>query len=110
MGSGDNAFLAIAALAFTVPAVLLGLLLRHFRPRWRAGRVAALSAAPVPAAGLAFCAWMFVDAANAPRSSCGTDACGMAMAVAMMLASIIILAYAVGAFVCWLVLRAVLRR
>ncbi|MFV0625522.1 hypothetical protein ACBY01_16140 [Sphingomonas sp. ac-8] len=65
--------------------VPLSLLLAWLRPAWAPGRIASIAAAVAPIQIIANAVWLFVASVTTPQSECGTDACGMMIAVAMML-------------------------
>lgn len=73
--------------------VLTVMLARH---GWPKARIIYVAASPVPAIIIALCIYVFVDAATASKESCGVDACGMAMAAAIVIASAAILLYVIG--------------
>lgn len=70
-----------AGLALIVTCILI-----LWRPEWTNRRRTLWSSVPLPAAMLAFCAFLFAKAAVAPEKSCGVDACAMAMMVSSVLA------------------------
>jgi hypothetical protein len=98
-------FLPICALLSAVVAAAL----RRFRPAWSRRRVDLVAAAPIPGMLIALCLWIFISAATTPREQCGVDACGMAMAAAMMVGFAALCAFAFGlvvaALVQWLMRR-----
>ncbi len=53
-------------------------------------------ALPIPVIIWAFCAYIFVDASTASQEECGVDACGMAIAAAMMVGVMGVLLYLIG--------------
>ena len=63
---------------------------------WPEARTIYVAALPLPALIIAFCLYVFVDAATASKESCGVDACGMAMGAAVILASTAMVLYVFG--------------
>lgn len=53
-------------------------------------------ALPIPVIIWAFCVYIFIDASTASQEECGVDACGMAIAAAMMVGIMGILLYLIG--------------
>ena len=84
-------FLYFAACVVTAMAALP--LLRWRFPQWGVRRTTVLSALPVPAATILLCAWVAVKTALTPASRCGVDACGMAMAFALIVAVIALVCF-----------------
>jgi hypothetical protein len=76
---------AIFVLMFAVLPVLLSVGLSRFRPRWPRWVRALVAACVLPVPIIAFAAFMAFNAAHTPADECGVDACGMAMAAAMIL-------------------------
>ena len=74
---------AMAALSF----------LRWRFPQWSVRRTSALSAAPVPVVTILLCAWVVIKSALTPASRCGVDACGMAIAFALIVAVIALIGF-----------------
>jgi hypothetical protein len=77
-------FLFVAIFLQGVLPALLALILVRTRENWPRRRVVLLSALPIPLATFGICAFVFASAAMATKEECGVDACGMAMAAAML--------------------------
>jgi len=63
---------------------------------WSKHRIAFLAALPIPLILWGFCAYVFATAAMASKAACGVDACGMAIAGAMMGALAGVILYFLG--------------
>ncbi|MES2326650.1 MAG: hypothetical protein V4499_04880 [Pseudomonadota bacterium] len=85
----------VGAITFEAILAIVGVLLLR-RSRWRKGWIVFLSAVPVPAVLILLCIVVFVSAATASKEACGVDACGMAMAGAMMLVIAAVVLYLIG--------------
>lgn len=98
----------VGAILFeSVFAILLAWVLR--RRGWPIQRTIFTAASPIPCITILLCVYVFMDAALASKESCGVDACGMAMAAAVILASAAMLLYILGVAVAlvtvWFTLR-----
>lgn len=86
-------------------AIGLALALRRWRPVWAPWRRAAAAGAVVPALVLAGCGWIAVDVALTPAAQCGVDACAMAIAGVVFIASAAVAVWAVGTVAAGLTVR-----
>jgi hypothetical protein len=75
------------------------------RRGWPKSRTIYVAASPVPGIVIALCLYVFIGAAMASKESCGVDACGMAMAAAVILASTAMVLYVFGLVVAWVTIR-----
>ena len=76
---------AIFLLMFAALPILFSVGLSRFRPRWPRWVRALAAACALPVPIVAFAAFMAFNAAHTPADECGVDACGMAIAAAMIL-------------------------
>jgi len=87
--------LAVAMLPAAVASGLSGLIIR-LRPSLSLWRTILAASLPLPLLLTAWCAWVFFDAATAPKGSCGIDACAMSMMMSLIGLSFALFALLVG--------------
>ena len=78
-------------------AVPMTLFLQRWKPAWSARRRTLWASLPLPAIMAALCAFVFAHAATASEKECGVDACGMAMAFAVILSIWALTAFVIAA-------------
>ena len=102
---------SLAPASFIIGAIALEALLAATgawilrRRGWTKARTIYLAALPIRKLIIVLCVFVFVSAATASKESCGVDACGMAMAAAMMLGLAAVVLYFIGVFIAWLTMR-----
>ena len=87
----------ILIFAQCILAAVVALVLARTLPAWSRRRIVIISPLPLPLVILGVCAFVFGNAAFAPKEECGVDACGMAMAGAMFGAVAAMVLYGIGA-------------
>jgi hypothetical protein len=92
----DGISLLLTALLAAIVASVAAHAVGRIRPSWSVHRTAFLSATPLPAAGIIFCAYVIVDVSRQPKAECGVDACAMAAAGATLLIAICAVLFVVG--------------
>ena len=101
--------LSIVGLPAIVAAVLAGII-SWIRPAWSLRATVAAAALPLPSVIWALCLFIYVRASTAPAEKCGIDACGMAMAFSIVIATYTVLTLALGAFLATIMKLRVSRR
>lgn len=88
----------------------LSLMLAWLRPAWQPSRSAAIAAAIVPVLNLLPALRMVAAGVMTPQSHCGTDTCGMIIAVGMMIGmasgAMFLFGWALARAILWLVAKA----
>jgi hypothetical protein len=72
------------------------LTLTLLRLGWPKVRTIYVAPSSLPVLIMAACIYLFIDAATASKESCGVDACGMAMAAAVIIGSAALVLYVFG--------------
>lgn len=101
----DGSYLLIFAVITILPAVVASYRLATMKPGWSLRRIALLSPLPVPLLVLLAAAFVFIRTMIASKEDCGVDACGMAMAAAIILAFCAGMVYLIAAGIAFLVAR-----
>lgn len=101
----DLGLIFISGLAMIALSVLCSHWMAVRWPGWSSGRIACLSALPLPLLAWLLGAFVLVRAATASKQDCGVDACGLAMAGAMMVGLIALLLYLIAVFIVYLIVR-----
>lgn len=101
----DIGLLFITTLAIVTVSVLLSHWIVARKPGWRSGKIAWLSALPVPLMAWVLALYIVVRAMTASAEQCGVDACGMAMAGAVMIALSAVVIYLVSAIIVFLIVK-----
>lgn len=97
--------LAILIMATLIPSAALSIIIVKLRPSWSNRRALLSAALPIPSIIWALCLVLFVSSVFATKAQCGVDACGMAMMASTVVAAYALIAFLLGVVMAWLVRR-----